>query len=156
VVVVTETRSGQILALADYPSYDANNPTDVKHKGDLGARALSDVYEPGSVAKALTFAALIEEGEISPRTRLKVPGSIERAGARPVGDYWDHGTLRLTAAGALAKSSNVGTVMAARELDKGTFRDYLTRFGLGARTDIGVRGESPGILPDNWSDGTRD
>ncbi len=155
-VVVTEANTGQILALADYPSYDANNPTDVKDEADLGARTLSDVYEPGSVAKSLTFAALIEEGLITPRTRLKVPSELERAGARPIGDYWDHGTIRLTAAGALAKSSNVGTVMAARELDKDVFRDYLVKFGLGSRTDIGVRGESAGILPDNWSDGTRD
>ncbi len=155
-VIVTESKTGQVLAIADDPTYDANKPGEVKDEDDLGSRALSDVYEPGSVAKSLTFAALLDQGLVTPRTRIKVPSQLERAGSKPIGDYWDHGTIKLTAAGALAKSSNVGTVIAARELDKGVFRDYLTKFGLGSRTNVGVRGESAGILPDNWSDGTRD
>ncbi|WP_239459845.1 peptidoglycan D,D-transpeptidase FtsI family protein [Nocardioides daejeonensis] len=164
-VVVEEVGSGELLALADYPTYDANKPLDgantpeevEKRKTDLGSRALSDPYEPGSVEKALTFASLLDQGLITPRTRITVPPELERAGAKPIGDHWDHDTIRLTAAGVLARSSNIGTVLAARESDKQKLADYLRAFGLGQRTDIGMRGESAGILPQGaWSDGSRD
>jgi len=157
-VVVTDTVSGELLALADYPTYDANDPLDTAaSEQDLGSRAVTSPYEPGSVQKALTFAALLDQGLISPRTRITVPPELERAGAKPIGDHWDHDTLRLTAAGVLAKSSNVGTVIAARQSDKEKLADYLSAFGLGARTNVGMRGESAGILPEGgWSDGTRD
>ena len=73
---------------------------------------MSDVYEPGSVEKALTLSALIDAGKVTPRTRIVVPPELRRDG-RVIGDWFPHGRLRLTLAGVLAKSSNIGTVRAA-------------------------------------------
>ncbi len=143
--VVMDTKTGEILALADHPTFDASNPL-VADKADLGSRALNDVYEPGSVEKVLTVAGLLDAGKVTPRTRIVVQPELHRD-SRTIGDWFDHGVLRLTMAGVVALSSNIGTVRAADEYDRGELRRYLTRFGLGDATDIGVRGESPGILP---------
>lgn len=143
--VVMDTRTGEVLALADVPTFDANAPTEVDDPEDLGARSMSDTYEPGSVEKVLTAAALIDAGKAFPRQRFKVPPSLARQD-RVIGDWFDHGKIRLTLAGIIAKSSNIGTVLAADAFTPVQLVDYLTRFGLGRRTDIGVRGETPGIL----------
>ncbi len=142
--IVMDTRTGEILALADVPTFDANNPTE-SDKEDLGSRALNDTYEPGSVEKVLTASSLIDAGKAFPRQRFKVPSSLQRQD-RAIGDWFDHGTIRLTLAGILAKSSNIGTVLAADAFTPPELVDYLRRFGLGQTTDIGVRGETPGIL----------
>jgi len=143
--VVMDSRTGEILADADAPTFDANHP--LESSGDnLGARSLSDAYEPGSVEKVLTLSSLINEGKVTPRTRLSIPGELDRED-RPIHDWFPHGLIHLTLAGVIAKSSNIGTVLAADKFAPGQLRSYLTRFGLGQRTDIGVRGESPGILP---------
>src|SRR3546814_8735768 len=87
-----DTRTGEIIAAADYPTYNANEPAEAAEE-DLGSRAASDVYEPGSVEKVLTFGALIDAGKITPRTRLQVPEKLTRNGAT-IGDHWDHGDIR--------------------------------------------------------------
>ncbi len=143
--VVLDTRTGEVLALADVPTFDANEPTEAASTDDLGSRAMSDTYEPGSVQKVLTAAALIDAGEAFPRQRFKVPPNLARQD-RVIGDWFDHGNIRLTLAGIIAKSSNIGTVLAADAFTPVQLVDYLNRFGLGRRTDIGVRGETPGIL----------
>src|SRR5690606_17155549 len=71
--LVMDSRTGEILALADVPTFDATPPAGAR-KDDLGARALNDVYEPGSVQKVLTAAALIDARKAFPRQRFKVPG----------------------------------------------------------------------------------
>jgi cell division protein FtsI (penicillin-binding protein 3) len=149
--VVMDTKTGEILSLADHPTFDASNPL-VAEKDDLGSRALNGVYEPGSVEKVLTVAGLLDAGKVTPRTRIVVKPELRRDG-RTIGDWFDHGLLHLTMAGVIAKSSNIGTVRAADEFGRGQLRRYLTRFGLGQATDIGVRGESAGILPPQslWS-----
>ncbi len=149
--VVMDTETGEILSLADHPTFDASNPL-VADKEDLGSRAMNDVYEPGSVEKVLTVAGLLDAGKVTPRTRIVVKPELRRDG-RVIGDWFDHGTLRLTMAGVIAKSSNIGTVRAADEFEQGQLRRYLKAFGLGRATDIGVRGESAGILPPQslWS-----
>ena len=143
--VVMDSRTGELLALADHPTYDAGDPL-VSRPEDLGSRAISDVYEPGSVEKVLTVAGLLDAGKVTPRTRLVVPPELSRDG-RVINDWFPHETLRLTLAGVIAKSSNIGTVRAADEYGRGELRRYLTRFGFGSPTDIGVRGETAGILP---------
>ncbi len=145
---VLDTRTGEVLALADYPTFDANRSTE-SPKGDLGSRALRNVYEPGSVQKVLTFASLLDEHKVTPRTRIVVPGSLPSSD-RTIGDWFPHGRIKLTAAGVLARSSNIGTVLAARELGAQQYYRKLTAFGLGSRTDVGMKGESPGVLP-HWS-----
>jgi len=143
--VALDTKTGEILALADYPSYDANAGASANKK-DYNSRALSNVYEPGSVEKVLTSSALIDAGKVTPRTRITVPRNL-RVADRTIHDYWGHGTLRLTLAGVIAKSSNVGTVLASRQLGHRQLWDYLHNFGLGQKTDIGLLGETKGLLP---------
>jgi cell division protein FtsI (penicillin-binding protein 3) len=143
--VVMDSRTGELLALADYPTYDASDPADFAE--DLyRSQALTDPYEPGSVEKVLTVAGLIDAGKVTNRTEFEVPGVLERQD-RPISDYFEHGTLRLTLAGIIAKSSNIGTVMAADEFEPGQMYGYLRDFGLGSRTGVGLGGESPGLLP---------
>lgn len=144
VAIVMDSRTGEIMALADAPTFDANKALEAK-KEDLGSRAVNDAYEPGSVEKVLTAAALIDAGKVTPRTRLRVPPRLYRQD-RPIGDWFDHGNIRLTLAGVIAKSSNIGTVLAADAFSIAELVGYLQRFGLGQRTGLGVRGESPGIL----------
>ncbi|MEO5854241.1 MAG: penicillin-binding protein 2, partial [Nocardioides sp.] len=143
--VVMDSRTGELLAVADHPTYDASSPLESDEE-DLGSRAMSDVYEPGSVEKVLTMSSLIDAGKVTPRTKLVVPGSLQRQD-REIGDWFPHDTIRLTLAGVLAKSSNIGTVLATDKVTPQTLSRYLRAFGLGQRTDIGVRGETPGILP---------
>jgi cell division protein FtsI (penicillin-binding protein 3) len=143
--VVLDAQTSEVLALADYPTYDAADPADYP-ESNYTSRALSDVYEPGSVQKVLTVAGLIDAGKVTNKTRFEVPGVLDRQD-RPINDYFEHGTLRLTLAGIIAKSSNIGTVMAADEFEPGQMYDYLTAFGLGRATDVGLGGETRGILP---------
>lgn len=143
--VVLDTRTGELLAFADYPTFDATRPLDAPPE-DLGSRAISDVYEPGSVEKALTVAALQDAGLVTPRTKILVPPELDRQD-RPISDWFDHGTIKLTMAGVIAKSSNIGTVLASDGLSRRDLRRYLRAFGLGQRTGIGIRGETSGILP---------
>lgn len=149
--VVMDTRTGEVLALADYPTFDANKPGKAD-EGDLGSRGLSDVYEPGSVEKVLTAASLINAGKVTPRTRFTVPPELPVLD-RKIGDWFDHGTIHLTMAGVIARSSNIGTAMAASEFTPEQLWDYLDKFGLGQKTDVGFPGESRGLLParDRWS-----
>ncbi|KRE92347.1 peptidoglycan glycosyltransferase [Nocardioides sp. Soil774] len=142
--IVMDTRTGEILALADVPTFDANKPGEAD-EDDLGSRAMNDTYEPGSVEKVLTASSLIDAGKAFPRQRFKVPGVLQRQD-RPIGDWFDHGMIRLTLAGIIAKSSNIGTVLAADAFSPPQLVSYLQRFGLGQKTNIGVRGETPGIL----------
>ncbi len=154
--VVMDSRTGEILALADHPTFDANHPL-ASSEEDLGSRAMSDVYEPGSVEKVLTLSGLIDAGKVTARTRLKVPGSLARQD-RVIHDWFPHDVIRLTLAGVVAQSSNIGTVLAADKFAPGELRSYLSQFGLGQTTNIGVRGETPGILPDPsvWTAQTQD
>lgn len=155
--VVMDSATGQLLALADYPTFDPNTVSSGVDEARLGSRALRDVYEPGSVQKVLTMASLIDAGRVTPRTRLSVPGALVSSG-QPIRDFWEHGVINLTLAGVLAKSSNVGTVLAARALAPAQLHDYLTKFGLGRRTGLEGYGEAPGLLsaPSSWVDVTRD
>ncbi len=149
--IALDSRTGEVLALADYPTFDANHGSNAP-EGDWGSRALSNVYEPGSVEKVLTTSALINEGLVGPRTRITVPGEL-RIQDRTIHDYWPHGRIHLTLAGVIALSSNIGTVLAARAIGAHKLAGYLHAFGLGQRTDVGVPGESPGILspPGQWT-----
>jgi cell division protein FtsI (penicillin-binding protein 3) len=145
-LVVMDVKTGQILALADYPTFDANSFADYP-QSTYGSAALQDAYEPGSVEKVLTFSALIDSGYVTPRSRVTVPPVLPVGGGNVIHDYFSHPTLRLTAAGVIAKSSNIGTVLSSEAIPNTTFYDYLRSFGLGSRTGVGVAGETPGMLP---------
>ena len=145
VAVVMDSRTGELLAVADVPTFDANAPTEAD-ADDLGSRALSDVFEPGSVQKVLTAAALADAGKVTAQTELRIPGQLRRQD-RAINDWFSHGVLKLTMAGVMAQSSNIGTVLAADRMGKKKLHSYLTDFGLGQPTNVGVRGEAKGLLP---------
>jgi cell division protein FtsI (penicillin-binding protein 3) len=151
VAIVMDSRTGELVAYADHPTFDANEPL-LTPKRDLGSRAASHVYEPGSVEKVITAASLLDAGKVTPQTRITVPETLRRSG-HTIHDHWNHGTIQLTLAGVVAKSSNIGTVLAADEFEPEELHGYLQRFGFGRRTNIGVRGETAGLLPDAslWS-----
>jgi cell division protein FtsI (penicillin-binding protein 3) len=153
--VVLDSRTGEVLALADYPTFDSNKPGKAP-KGNLVSRALTDVYEPGSVEKVLTASSLIDAGKVMPRTRFTVPPELPVLD-RIIGDWFEHGTIRLTLAGVIARSSNIGTALAATQFQPKELWSYLDKFGLGHRTDIGMPGETRGMLGDGdaWSTLTR-
>ena len=156
IAVVLDSRTGEVLALADDPTYDADDPG-ASPISDRRARSLNLAYEPGSVEKVLTLSSLIDEGKVSARTKLLVPGELHRQD-RVIHDHWVHGLIKLTLAGVLAKSSNVGTVLAADRFAPGELRSYLTKFGLGQPTNVGLGGETRGNLPDpsQWTDQVED
>jgi len=143
--VVMDSRTGELLAVADYPTFDATKPLQ-SDKADLGSRAFSDVYEPGSVEKVLTISSLIDAGKVTPRTKIVVPPLEHVLGYR-IKDWFPHGRIHLTLTGVLAKSSNIGTLRAASLFSARQLHDYLSAFGLGHKTNVGVRGESAGLLP---------
>ncbi|MEO5654281.1 MAG: penicillin-binding protein 2, partial [Marmoricola sp.] len=143
--VVLDARTGEVLSLADYPTYDPNFPGKAS-TDNLRSRALTDVYEPGSVEKVLTAASLIDAGKVTPATRIKVPAELPVLD-RKIGDWFDHGDIKLTMAGVIARSSNIGTALAATQFTNEELRSYLDKFGLGRRTDVGLIGETRGLLP---------
>lgn len=156
-VVVQDTRSGELLAVANSPGYDPNELATTSSTS-LGNPALQDVYEPGSTAKLMTMAAVLEEGKAVPDTRVTVPNRLPRAD-RAFADDHDHPTYHLTLTGVLAKSSNIGTILAAERLGKNqgeankVLHKYLTKFGMGQSTGLGFPGETPGLLakPEDWN-----
>jgi cell division protein FtsI (penicillin-binding protein 3) len=143
--VVMDSHTGEVLSLADYPTYDASDPQ-ASPAADRNSLAMTSPYEPGSVEKVLTLSALIDAGKVTDRTRLLVPGQLQ-SGDSVIHDWFAHGPLKLTLAGVIAQSSNIGTAKSSRLFNQGQLRSYLTKFGLGHRTNIGVNGETPGILP---------
>jgi cell division protein FtsI (penicillin-binding protein 3) len=152
-VVTVDVKTGEILAMANYPTYDPNKPV---KPGALKNPALEQVYEPGSVQKVVTMAALADAGLITPDTKLKVPGAIS-VQRRTIKDHWAHGMLNLTIAGVVAKSSNVGTIIASQQMPRPEFVAYLHKFGFGEQTGLNFPGESRGLMPpgDEWSELTR-
>ena len=153
--VVLDSRTGELLALADYPTFDANQPGKAP-KADLGSSALSDVYEPGSVEKVLTASSLLDAGKVTPRTRIKVP--VRAAGARPRRSATGSTTalIRLTMAGVIARSSNIGTALAADAVHaRAAAGPTSTSSASGRRTDVGMPGETRGVLPHRATSGRR-
>jgi cell division protein FtsI (penicillin-binding protein 3) len=151
--VVMDVQTGEILALASAPDFDPNAVTQSLPE-ERRNRAVSDIFEPGSTGKVITTAAAINEGAVSPLTPIKVPGQLQRAG-KSFSDYWKHGTLRLTVTGVFARSSNIGTILAAERMPqaKEKLATYMERFGIGQKTELGLPGESGGLIldRDQWS-----
>ena len=153
--IVTNIKTGEILALANVPTFDPANVAKADPKA-LGLRAITDPYTPGSVQKTLTFAAMVDQGLVKATDVVEIPGKI-RSGDNYVSDAWTHGKIKLLARGIVAKSSNIGTIQLSRKMTKQSLHDYLVAFGLGAKTGLGLPGESRGILPAaDMPDYTRD
>jgi len=153
-VVVMKVRTGELAAVASYPSFDPNNIA--KATGDLGNRAFGDAFEPGSTAKVMTAAAALQEGVATPATPVVVPDRLPRAD-QSFRDSHEHGTERLTFAGVIAQSSNIGTMMVGEKVPPATLESYFRGFGVGAPTGIHFPGETPGIFArsKDWSGSQR-
>ncbi|MFF7275960.1 penicillin-binding protein 2 [Streptomyces griseorubiginosus] len=156
-VIVQDTRTGEVLAMANSPGFDPNDLSKASSV-NMGNAALQDAYEPGSTAKIMSMAAVLEQGVATPLTHVVVPNRLHR-GDRLFKDDIDHETWYLTLNGVLAKSSNIGTILATGQLGKTQAQanqvlySYLRKFGLGSYSGLDFPGETPGILakPADWS-----
>ncbi len=151
VAVTVDLESMQVLQLSQLPTFDAEDRSTVT-PASMNNRAVENVYEPGSVQKVVTMAALADAGLVTPETKVRIPSHLRLDGFT-ISDWWDHGRIKLTAAGVIAKSSNLGTIALAQQMDDATLHDYLTKFGFGETTGVGLPSESRGILadPERWS-----
>jgi cell division protein FtsI (penicillin-binding protein 3) len=150
VIIVLDAKTGDIIAMADTDAPDPNDPGKADAQ-DRGVRAVTAAYEPGSVQKMITAAALIEEGKSSPLEKFTIPATYSVAG-QTFSDAFEHGTEDRTLAGILGWSMNTGTVMAGQRLSKEQRYDWLRKFGIGEATKIGLPAEAKGILTpaDQW------
>lgn len=154
IAIVMNVKTGEIIAMANTPGFDPNNYGAAKPE-DLGNRAVSAMYEPGSVEKVITMASLLDAGLITPDTQVVVPERLKS------GDYWitdvtPHGVEHRTARGILVDSSNIGTALLAQKMPKSQFIDYLEKFGYGRPTGIELPGEASGQYDRRMSDDLRD
>ncbi|MEU0403868.1 penicillin-binding protein 2 [Streptomyces sp. NPDC006197] len=156
-VIVQDTRTGEVLAMANAPGFDPNDLS-AANAAAMGNAALQDAYEPGSTSKIMSMAAVLEEGKATPDTHVTVPNRLHR-GDRLFKDDVDHKTWYLTLNGVLARSSNIGTILATGQLgatqaeSNRVLHSYLRKFGIGSPTGLHYPGETPGILakPQDWS-----
>ncbi|MGM9473235.1 peptidoglycan D,D-transpeptidase FtsI family protein [Pseudarthrobacter sp. YS3] len=150
VITVMDAKTGDIVAMADTNAPDPNDPGRVAAK-DRGVRSVTAAYEPGSVQKMITAAALIEEGKSSPTDTFTLGPSYTVDG-QTFTDSFAHGTEDRTLAGILGWSMNTGTVMAGQRLTKEQRYDWLKKFGIGEAPDIGLPAVAAGILTpaDQW------
>jgi cell division protein FtsI (penicillin-binding protein 3) len=153
-VVVMDVKTGALVAVASYPSFDPNNIAAAG--GTLGSRAFGEAFEPGSIAKVMTAAAALQEGAATPTTRVLVPNRLSRAG-QSFRDSHDHEVEKLTFAGVIAQSSNIGTMKVGEKVPAATLEKYFRAFGVGAPTGIHFPGETPGIFArsQDWSGSQR-
>lgn len=149
--ITMDVKTCQIIQLSQVPTFDPNDRSTMEDQATV-SRAVQTVFEPGSVMKSITMAALADQGLVDSDTKIRVPGQMVIDNF-PIGDHWDHGTIQLTAAGVIAKSSNLGTIVAANQMDAETYHGYLRKFGFGEVTGSNMPGESGGILdaPETWS-----
>ena len=150
-VIVMNPKNFQILAMATAPTFDPTHLTPAD-KANLGNRALTDVYEPGSVNKVITLSAAMQEGLVTPNTPVDVPTTYE-AGGHVFHDAEVHGLEHLTVTGVLAKSSNIGAIQIGQKLGAQRLHDYMAKYGFGTPSGLGLPGENKGVLlpVDKWS-----
>jgi cell division protein FtsI (penicillin-binding protein 3) len=142
--VVMDPRSGDILAMANWPQVNANKLQDAPAYA-MTNRATGANYEPGSTFKAFTVAGALEDGKVTPDTEFVLPPTI-RVADREIGESHARGWLTLSTAGILQQSSNVGAIKIGLRLGARRFDYWVRRFGFGKRTGVDLPGEESGIL----------
>ena len=149
-IIVMNPHTGAILALANRPTYDLNNHSNV-NKEMTRDRAICDMFEPGSVFKIVTASAALEENRVSESDRFFCENGVYRFGAHLLHDHTPHGWL--TFREVIEESSNIGTVKVAMILGPEVVHRYARAFGFGARSGIDLPGETGGLLRDvrQWS-----
>ena len=150
--VVQDTRTNEILALADTDDYQAGSDQAKVNS----SRAVAETFEPGSIGKTISISGMLQEQVHSMSDRFTVPDHIT-VDNQQYKDAFDHPVEHWTLAGILQNSSNVGMVMAGEHYPDQKRYDYLTRFGIGQGSSLGLPGESKGLLtsPQTWDRRTR-
>lgn len=150
-VIVMNPKTGAILAHATFPSYDPGQTKGVDPYTWQNP-SVQEVFEPGSTGKIVTYSAALEEKKITPEKVFTVPDSLKRS-IKVFHDHNKHATEYLTAAGALAKSSNTAAIQVGELLSKDQLHDYLVKFGVSTKLGSGLPGEESGkLLPvKDWS-----
>jgi cell division protein FtsI (penicillin-binding protein 3) len=147
--IVADTRTGGIVAMANVTGDGAGaaRPSGPNEHN----RAVTDVYEPGSTNKVITMAGALEDGLVTPETKLTVPDKLPMANA-VFEDHEPHPPISWSVTDILVNSSNVGTIMVGQKLGKVELDRYLRAFGFGKKTNVGFPGEPAGLLldPDHW------
>ena len=150
-VVVMNPYNGEILALANYPTYDPNNAPrqgdDPLARFNLG---VSVPFEPGSVFKVITLSAALETTNLRPESLIQTGNGALALPGRVVHDTHAHGTL--TMAGVLEQSSNIGAILIGTRVGRENMNEYVRRFGFGSRSGVPLPAESGGLLRklDHW------
>lgn len=150
-VVMLDSHTGEVLAMANQPSFNPNNRSRVS-ASMMRNRAMIDLIEPGSTMKPLTMVAALESGKYTPTTPVDAsPGYIVVDG-KVLKDPVNYGPINVTR--IITKSSQVGMTRVALTLDEKAVVNVFQRFGLGNGTETGFPGEQHGLLPmrNRWSD----
>ena len=148
--IVLDVRTGEVLAMVNEPGFNPNNRADLR-SALFRNRAVTDVIEPGSTLKPFTIAAALESGKYTPDSLIDTAPGVIRVGHKTIKDVRDHG--RLTVAGVIKKSSNVGATKIALGISKNRLWNLLRGVGFGETTGSGLPGESAGIInpPERWA-----
>ncbi len=141
--IVMDPRSGAILAVANWPQVNANEPS-AAPTGAMTDRAVSFDYEPGSTFKAVTVSGALQQGLITPETGFNIPDQIHVAD-RTIHDDTEHAEETLTTSQILARSSNVGAIKIGKLEGETSFNSWVHRFGFGAPTGVELPGEERGL-----------
>ncbi|HXD31293.1 MAG TPA: penicillin-binding protein [Pyrinomonadaceae bacterium] len=141
--IVLDPKSGEILALANAPSFDPNTPGTAKSETRIN-QALEYVYEPGSTFKIVAFSAALEKGLIKPDDRIDCQMGAITVAKRVIHDHHPFGVL--TATEALEKSSNVAAIKLGVKVGDPAMFEYIKLYGFGSRTGVELPGETPGLL----------
>lgn len=144
--VVIEVKTGKIVLAAEAPSVDPNDPAKLE-ANQRGAKVFQFAYEPGSTMKALTAATAIDRGFATVSTGIVAPDSLQVFDAT-INDFLPHKPLKLTLAGVLMTSSNVGMIKIAENIPASARFEDMQRFGFGKPTEVGFEGETFGVLND--------
>jgi cell division protein FtsI (penicillin-binding protein 3) len=142
-LVVLDVATGEVLALANWPTYNPNNRDTLK-AGRSRNRAVIDLFEPGSTLKPFTVAAALESGVVSPQSMIDTGGGRYKVGNSTIHDAHPEGIL--TVAQVIQKSSNVGSAKMALAMAPEKLWTILSDVGFGAQTKVGFPGEASGRL----------
>ncbi len=149
-VIVLDPKNGEILAMANFPSFDPNEFQKLD-ADDFKNRVIQDNYSPGSVFKLITYSAALEEHLIAPDEMVDCGNGTITVGGHTFKDSHSIGNVSYTK--AFANSSNVGAIKTGMEVGKNKFYRYARKFGFGEKTGIRLPAETGGILrsPDKWN-----
>ncbi len=145
-LVILDTQTGEVLALVNQPSYNANDRSQLVPE-NMRNRALIDLYEPGSTVKPFTVMAALESGDFDSSSIIDTDRGSIRLGNKTIYDESAYGKIDL--ATVLSKSSNVGTSKLALDIDIDQMQDLFSRVGLGEYCATGFPGEQAGYLPNH-------